>query len=225
MPADGGIVAPTRQLPGPACPVPTRRPLCRRGRTPAPAPPSRARPRAPHPRRRPRRPGSPAGARFPAEADAHARHARASGAGHAHAAVLGHHDALASCPPGELRRVIDIDLTGTLAFTCALLPAVARGGAIVNLTSSAAGRPFAGPYAIAKLGLEGATRMLREELRERGIRCVALDPGAARTGMRAEARPEGDDADRLRGKPARFPAVDRRQVDGRWARKDSLRCC
>jgi NAD(P)-dependent dehydrogenase (short-subunit alcohol dehydrogenase family) len=47
---------------------------------------------------------------------------------------------------------------------------------------------------VSKLGLEGLTTMLREELADRRIRCVAVDPGAVRTRMRAAAYPGEDPA-------------------------------
>lgn len=68
------------------------------------------------------------------------------------------------------------------------------GAAIVNVTSGAAGRAGWGAYAISKLAVNALTDMLREELADRRIRCVAVDPGAMRTPMRATAYPEEDPA-------------------------------
>ena len=56
---------------------------------------------------------------------------------------------------------------------------MADGGAIINVTSGAAGRATWGAYAVSKLALDGITAMLREELADRAIRCVAVNPGRA----------------------------------------------
>ncbi len=71
---------------------------------------------------------------------------------------------------------------------------MADEGCIINVTSGAAGRAGWGAYAVSKLGLEGVTTMLREELADRRIRCVAVNPGPVRTEMRAAAHPGEDPA-------------------------------
>jgi 3-oxoacyl-[acyl-carrier protein] reductase len=79
--------------------------------------------------------------------------------------------------------VIETDLTGMFMVTQAALPLLRSGGAIVNNLSMAATRVFAGQsaYCAAKHGALGFTRTLREELRPRGIRVIALLPGATDT--------------------------------------------
>ena len=47
---------------------------------------------------------------------------------------------------------------------------------------------------MSKLALEGVTSMLRQELADTGIRCVAVNPGPLRTTMRAAAYPQEDPA-------------------------------
>lgn len=108
------------------------------------------------------------------------------------ASLLGPKVPLAEYPVDEWREVMEVNLTGTFALTRALLPGMADEGCIVNVTSGAAGRPGWGAYAVSKLALEGLTAMLREELAERRIRCVAVNPGAVRTDMRAAAYPAED---------------------------------
>ena len=110
------------------------------------------------------------------------------------AGVLGGHGPLSAFPRTDLAAVLDVDLIGPLSLTRHLVPSMPSGAVVINTTSSASGRPGAGPYALAKLALEGATRMLRAELADAGIACVAVDPGAARTDMRAESRPDEDPA-------------------------------
>jgi NAD(P)-dependent dehydrogenase (short-subunit alcohol dehydrogenase family) len=86
-------------------------------------------------------------------------------------------------PLATWREVIEADLTGMFVVTQAALPLLRRGGAIVNNLSVAATRVFAGQsaYCAAKHGALGLARTLREELRPRGIRVIALMPGATDT--------------------------------------------
>lgn len=79
--------------------------------------------------------------------------------------------------------VIDTNLNGTFLVTHAILPLMRRGGAIVNNLSLAATRVFPGlsAYDASKYGALGFTDTLREELRPKGIRVIALIPGATDT--------------------------------------------
>ena len=86
------------------------------------------------------------------------------------------------------------NVTGTLRLIQRVLPAMADGGAIVNVTSGAAGRATWGAYAVSKLALDGITGMLREELAPRGHPLRGGQPGPARTAMRAAAYPAEDPA-------------------------------
>jgi 3-oxoacyl-[acyl-carrier protein] reductase len=81
------------------------------------------------------------------------------------------------------REVIDTNLTGTFLVTRAALPLMRAGGTIVNNLSVAALQPFAGmaAYNASKFGALGFTHALREDLRKRGIRVLALVPGATNT--------------------------------------------
>ena len=110
------------------------------------------------------------------------------------AGMLGVRAPLAEYPIDLFADVIAVGVTGTLRLTQGVLPALSEGGAIINVTSGAAGRPLWGAYAVSKLAIDGMTRMLREELAPRRIRCVAINPGGIRTGMRAAAYPEEDPA-------------------------------
>jgi len=86
-------------------------------------------------------------------------------------------------PVDTWKQVIDTNLTGTFLVTRAALPLLRAGGTIVNNLSIAATQPFAGmsAYNAAKFGALGFTRALREDLRQRGIRVLALLPGATDT--------------------------------------------
>ncbi len=110
------------------------------------------------------------------------------------ASLLGERVPLADYPADTWDDVLAVNATGTLALIQALLPGIADDGAIINVTSGAAGRAGWGAYAVSKLALEGITRMLREELADRRIRCVAVNPGGLRTAMRAAAYPDEDPA-------------------------------
>jgi NAD(P)-dependent dehydrogenase (short-subunit alcohol dehydrogenase family) len=110
------------------------------------------------------------------------------------ASLLGVRRPLADYPVDVWERVMVVNVSGTLRLTQAVLPALSRGGAIVNVTSGAAGRPTWGAYGVSKLALDGITRVLREELAEREIRCVGVNPGGTRTAMRAAAYPDEDPA-------------------------------
>lgn len=110
------------------------------------------------------------------------------------AGVLGSRVPLEDVPGGELEAVVAANLVGTLRFTQAILPAMSDDAAIINVSSGAAGRAGWAGYGVTKAAMDAATRMLREELAPRGIRCVALNPGGTRTAMRAAAYPKEDPA-------------------------------
>ena len=79
--------------------------------------------------------------------------------------------------------VIETNLTGTFLVTQAALALMQRGATIVNNLSIVANRVFAGSaaYIASKHGALGLTNTLREELRGKGIRVIALMPGATNT--------------------------------------------
>ncbi|MGA8343006.1 MAG: SDR family oxidoreductase [Candidatus Sulfotelmatobacter sp.] len=79
--------------------------------------------------------------------------------------------------------VLETNLDGMFLVTQAALAMMKRRGTIVNNLSIAAARVFAGSaaYNASKHGALGLTNTLREELRPRGIRVIALLPGATDT--------------------------------------------
>jgi NAD(P)-dependent dehydrogenase (short-subunit alcohol dehydrogenase family) len=83
------------------------------------------------------------------------------------------------------RDVLDTNLTGAFLCARAALPLMSAGATIVNNLSVCAVRVFPGQaaYCAAKFGALGLTNVLREELRGRGIRVVALIAGATDTGI------------------------------------------
>jgi NAD(P)-dependent dehydrogenase (short-subunit alcohol dehydrogenase family) len=90
---------------------------------------------------------------------------------------------IAKLPVEAWRQAIETNLTGTFLVTKAALPLMKRGGVILNNLSVAAKLAFpnmAG-YVAAKHGALGFTKTLREEVRPRGIRVIALLLGAVDT--------------------------------------------
>jgi NAD(P)-dependent dehydrogenase (short-subunit alcohol dehydrogenase family) len=76
-----------------------------------------------------------------------------------------------------------VHLKGPFFLTQALLPLMADGGHIINVTSATSRVATAGvaPYASFKGGLEVLTRYLAKELGDRRIRANSIAPGAIRT--------------------------------------------
>ena len=95
-------------------------------------------------------------------------------------------------PVDTWKEVIDTNLTGTFLVTRAALPLMRAGGTIVNNLSVAAVQPFAGmaAYNASKFGALGFTHALREDLRKRGIRVLALLPGATDTEIWSQFWPD-----------------------------------
>jgi 3-oxoacyl-[acyl-carrier protein] reductase len=91
-------------------------------------------------------------------------------------------------PTGEVTAkewtdVLATNLTGTFLMTKAALPLMKRGAAIVNVLSMSSKRVFPNlsAYNASKFGALGLTNTLREELRQAGIRVIAVLPGSTDT--------------------------------------------
>jgi NAD(P)-dependent dehydrogenase (short-subunit alcohol dehydrogenase family) len=99
------------------------------------------------------------------------------------AGIAGPTQPIASLDYATWREVIDTNLHGTFLVTQALLPFLGKSSVIVNNLSVAARTSFPGmaAYNASKRGLMAFTETLREELRPRQIRVVALLPGATST--------------------------------------------
>lgn len=81
------------------------------------------------------------------------------------------------------KQVLATNLDGLFLVTQGALKLMKRGGVIVNNLSVAATQAFPGSaaYNASKHGALGFTNTLREEVREQGIRVIALLPGATDT--------------------------------------------
>jgi NAD(P)-dependent dehydrogenase (short-subunit alcohol dehydrogenase family) len=96
---------------------------------------------------------------------------------------------LETIPLEVFRRQIEINLTGQLLVTQAMLPALHRsaeqaGDARIIMIGSIGGRlsgPMLGGYGAAKHGLVGLSSSLRAELAPFKIKVVLIEPGAIKT--------------------------------------------
>ena len=94
--------------------------------------------------------------------------------------------------PQLWRQVIDINLTGTFLCSHFCLPLMRAGATVINNLSVAATGSFPGHsgYNASKYGALGLTNTMREELREKGIRVIALIPGPTDTEIWEQFWPE-----------------------------------
>jgi NAD(P)-dependent dehydrogenase (short-subunit alcohol dehydrogenase family) len=104
--------------------------------------------------------------------------------------------ALASYPLAQLARVFEVNVLAPLGLIQAVLPRLAGGAAIVDVTSDAAVEPYEGwgGYGASKAALEQLTAILAAE--HPLIRVYTVDPGDMRTRMHQEAFPGEDISDR-----------------------------
>jgi cyclic-di-GMP-binding biofilm dispersal mediator protein len=89
----------------------------------------------------------------------------------------------------DLQRLIDVDLTGPLAFLGLVGPEVAEGGTVVVLTGAIVDSPIPGTstYAAAKAGLSSATVVIGRELRRRKVTVIDARPPHTETGLAGRA--------------------------------------
>ena len=83
---------------------------------------------------------------------------------------------------GNLEMMIETNLYSAYHFTRALLPAMIekKSGHIFNMCSIASliAYPNGGSYSISKFALLGFSKVLREEMKEKGIKVTSIMPGA-----------------------------------------------
>jgi NAD(P)-dependent dehydrogenase (short-subunit alcohol dehydrogenase family) len=91
----------------------------------------------------------------------------------------------AACTLEDWDRILGVNLRGAFVLTKALLPLIAPGASIVNISSIHATHAFAEslPYACSKAGLIAFTRNLALELAPRRIRVNVICPGYVDTGL------------------------------------------
>lgn len=90
------------------------------------------------------------------------------------------------------RETIETNLTGTFLCTKYAVPLMRAGAVIVNNISVATSHAFpnSAAYTASKAGQLGLTNVMREDLRGKGIRVVALLPGATKTDIWDQFWPE-----------------------------------
>lgn len=89
----------------------------------------------------------------------------------------------------DLQRLIDVDLTGPLAFLGLVGPEVAEGGTVVVITGAIVDTPIPGTsaYAAAKAGLSSAAVVVGRELRRRKVTVIDARPPHTETGLAGRA--------------------------------------
>jgi len=95
-------------------------------------------------------------------------------------AGTGHHALFAQTTEDAFDHLVNVHLKATFFLTQKLLPLLANGGRIVNISSGLARFTFPGAaaYAAMKGGVEVLTRYMAKELGARGISVNTLAPGA-----------------------------------------------
>jgi NAD(P)-dependent dehydrogenase (short-subunit alcohol dehydrogenase family) len=103
---------------------------------------------------------------------------------------------LAELDPAEFARVLAVNTVAPLALFQAVLPALAPGARVVQISSDAAVEAYAGwgGYGASKAALDQLTAVLAVE--HPALRVYAVDPGDMRTDMHQAAFPGEDISDR-----------------------------
>jgi NAD(P)-dependent dehydrogenase (short-subunit alcohol dehydrogenase family) len=86
----------------------------------------------------------------------------------------------------DLRMQLEVNVTGQVAVTQAVLPRLRASRGRIVFVSSVSGRvatPMTGPYNASKFALEGLADSLRMELAPWGIRVVLVEPAQTATDM------------------------------------------
>jgi NAD(P)-dependent dehydrogenase (short-subunit alcohol dehydrogenase family) len=98
-------------------------------------------------------------------------------------AGTGLHKSIAETTEDEFDALANVHLKGVFFLTQALLPLIADGGRIINVSSGLArfSIPGTAAYAMMKGGIEVFTRSLAKELGPRGITANTVAPGAIET--------------------------------------------
>jgi Short-chain alcohol dehydrogenase of unknown specificity len=91
---------------------------------------------------------------------------------------------LETIPIDDFRRQIEVNLTGHVAVTQAMLPSIRQAQGRIVFISSIGGRiafPLTGAYHAAKFGIEAVGDVFRQELRPWGISVSIVEPGSIDT--------------------------------------------
>jgi meso-butanediol dehydrogenase / (S,S)-butanediol dehydrogenase / diacetyl reductase len=106
---------------------------------------------------------------------------------------------LVDTPPGELNRLLDVNITGCLRYARACLPHLERRrGSMIHIASDAGviGEDPIGAYSVSKAAVVMLGKMLAVDCGRRGVRSNVLCPGDVSPGMREMLAPgEAERAD------------------------------
>ncbi len=109
------------------------------------------------------------------------------------AAILGPRTPLEQLSGDNFMRVMQVNVNAMFMLTSTLLPLLKLSeDASVIFTSSSVGRQgraYWGAYATSKFATEGLMQVLADEVDGTQLRANSVNPGATRTGMRAQAYP------------------------------------
>lgn len=114
------------------------------------------------------------------------------------AGVLAPTRALADVDPGDVQRVVDVNLVGSFNVARAALPHLVAGSHLAVVSSLAglvAGYRYAA-YSASKFGVVGLAEVLRMELAPLGVRMQVICPGEVQTPMIEEELASGDEVQR-----------------------------
>lgn len=114
-------------------------------------------------------------------------------------AGAGHNAPFAETSEAAFDQLVNVHLKGVFFLTQALLPLMADGGRIVNLSSGLARYALPGfsAYAAMKGGVEVLTRYMAKELGSRGIAVNTVAPGAIETDFGGGAVRDNPDYNRM----------------------------
>ena len=106
---------------------------------------------------------------------------------------------IADTTEAQFDSLVDVHFKGVFFLTQSLLPVLADGGRIVNVSTGLTGPCFAGyaAYACAKGAVEVLTRYLAKELGTRGIAVNTVAPGAIETDFGGGAVRDNPDVNQL----------------------------
>ncbi len=103
---------------------------------------------------------------------------------------------LETLPIDDFRRQIEVNMTGQVAVTQAMLGRIRQARGRIVFISSIGGRiafPLTGAYHASKFGIEAVGDVFRQELRPWGISVSIIEPGSIDTAIWGRAESEADE--------------------------------